>query len=154
MIQFVYKPIGLLLPGARFAVSICYESLWPGFFRPALFDGAEFLVNLTNDIWLGHTSGPWSHLQAAVIRAVESRRWLVRAANSGVSAVIAPTGELVAHSELSTMTTIYERIGLRQEQTFYSRWGDWFVLICLGGVGLKTIASLWLRTLRLQSCQG
>ena len=136
----------LLLPGARFAVSICYESLWPGFFRPAVIDGAEFLVNLTNDIWLGNTSGPWSHLQTAVMRAVESRRWLVRAANSGVSAVIAPSGKIVSHTDLSTRTIIYKRIGLRQEQTFYLRWGDWFVLVCLGGVGLDTVASFCLHT--------
>jgi apolipoprotein N-acyltransferase len=132
----------LLLPGARFAVSICYESLFPGFFRQAITDGAEFLVNLTNDVWLGGTSGPWSHLQAAAMRAVESRRWLVRAANSGVSAVIAPSGRLVARTALSTAVTLHERITPRQDRTPYTRWGDWFVLVCLGGVFLVVLSRL------------
>ena len=60
-----------------------------------------------------------------------------------ISAVIAPSGKIVSHTDLSTMTMIYKRIGLRQEQTFYLRWGDWFVLVCLGGVGFDMIASLW-----------
>jgi apolipoprotein N-acyltransferase len=135
----------LLLPDARFALSICYESLWPGFFRRAVTDGAEFLVNLTNDVWLGNTSGPWNHLQASVMRAVENRRWLVRAANSGISAIIAPSGRIVARTELSTITTIHKYIALRQETTLYVHWGDWFVLVCLGGIGLETVVSLWLR---------
>jgi apolipoprotein N-acyltransferase len=130
----------LLLPGARFTVSICYEALFPGFFRQPLADGAEFLVNLTNDIWLGSTSGPGSHLQAAVLRAVESRRWLVRAANSGVSAVIAPSGRIVARTELFTAATLHEQITLRQDHTFYTRWGDWFVFVCLAGICLISLS--------------
>ena len=134
----------LLLPNARFAVAICYEAMFPGFFRQALNEGAEFLVHLTNDVWLGNTNGPWQHLQAAVLRAVESRRWLVRAANSGVSAVIAPSGRIVARTELFTAATLHERITLRQEVTFYTRWGDWFVLVCLVGVCFVGVARLWL----------
>ncbi|HXG21625.1 MAG TPA: apolipoprotein N-acyltransferase [Methylomirabilota bacterium] len=132
----------LWLPGARFAVSICYESLFPGFFRQAVTEGAEFLVNLTNDVWLGGTSGPWSHLQAAAMRAVESRRWLVRAANSGVSAVIAPSGRIVARTNLFTKETLRESISLRQESTPYAHWGDWFVYVCLGGVFLVVLNRL------------
>lgn len=134
----------LLLPNTRFGVAICYEALSPGFFRQALNEGAEFLVVLTNDVWLGNTNGPWRYLQAAVLRAVESRRWLVRAANSGVSAVIAPSGRIVSHSELFTAATLQEQIALRQANTFYTRWGDWFVLVCLAGVCLIGSAHLWL----------
>jgi apolipoprotein N-acyltransferase len=133
----------LLLPDARFAASICYEAMFPGFFRQALNNGAEFLVHLTNDVWLGNTNGPWQHLQAAVIRAVESRRWLVRAANSGVSAVIAPSGRIVVRTELFTTTTLQGRIALRQDDTLYTRWGDWFVFVCLGSVCLLAIYHLW-----------
>ena len=134
----------LLLPNARFAVAICYEALFPGFFRQPLNEGAEFLVHLTNDVWLGNTNGPWQHLQAAVLRAVESRRWLVRAANSGVSAVIAPSGRIVARTELFTAATLHERVTLRQDATFYTRWGDWFVFVCLAGVCFVGVARLWL----------
>ena len=136
----------LLLPNTRFAIAICYEALFPGFFRQALNEGAEFLVHLTNDVWLGNTNGPWQHLQAAVLRAVESRRWLVRAANSGVSAVIAPSGRIVARTDLFTAATLHERISLRQDDTFYTRWGDWFVFVCLAGVCLVGVSRLWLST--------
>jgi apolipoprotein N-acyltransferase len=143
------SPTPLLLPGMRFTASICYESLFPGFFRQAITDGAEFLVNLTNDVWLGGTSGPWSHLQAAVMRAVESRRWFVRAANSGVSAVIAPSGRIVARTAIFTSATLHERLALRDDSTLYIRWGEWFVRVCLSGVCLTVVFYLW-RTPRLK----
>lgn len=126
----------LLLPGTRFALAICYEATVPGFFRQAINNGAEFLVTLTNDTWLGDTSGPEQHLQAAVMRAVESRRWLVRASNSGVSAFIAPSGRLVKHSALFTSAMLQHTIALRKDETFYMRWGDWFVYLCMGGVAV------------------
>lgn len=124
----------LLLPGARFAVAICYEVTIPGFFRQAIHDGAEFLVNLTNDAWLGDTGGPEQHLQAAVMRAVESRRWLVRASNSGVSGFIAPSGRVISPSRLFTTATLQHAIALQRDETFYTRWGDWFVYLCVAGV--------------------
>jgi apolipoprotein N-acyltransferase len=132
----------LLLPNMRFAVAICYEALFPGFFRPALNEGAEFLVHLTNEVWLGNSNGPWQNLQATVLRAVESRRWLVRAANSGVSAVIAPSGRIVTRTEVFTAATLHERIALRQDATLYTRWGDWFVFVCLAGVCLMGVINL------------
>jgi apolipoprotein N-acyltransferase len=135
----------LLLPDTRFAVAICYEALFPGFFRPAMTEGAEFLVQLTNEVWLGDSNGPWQNLQATVLRAVESRRWLVRAANSGVSAVIAPSGRIVQQAEWFTTTTLHERISLRQDATFYTRWGDWFVGACLAGVCLMGVVNFWFR---------
>lgn len=139
----------LLLPNMRFAVAICYEALFPGFFRPAMNEEAEFLVHLTNEVWLGNSNGPWQNLQATVLRAVESRRWLVRAANSGVSAVIAPSGRIVRQTEVFTAALLHEQIALRQDATFYTRWGDWFVFICLAGVCLIGVVNLrlWLGTL-------
>ncbi len=134
-------PGPLLLPGTRTAPSICYEATFPGFFRPAIERGAEFLVNITNDAWFGDSSGPYHHLQAAVMRAVESRRWLLRAANSGVSAFIAPTGRIVSRTELFTQTTLQGEVLLVREQSVYVTYGDWFVYVCLGGAVLLLVAS-------------
>lgn len=120
----------LLLPGTRIGPSICYESTFPGFFAPAVRNGAEFLVTITNDVWFGDSSGPDHHLQAAVMRAVESRRWLVRAANSGVSAIISPTGRIIARSRLFSPQVIEGDIRLRLDETLYLRWGDWFASTC------------------------
>ncbi|MBI3249612.1 MAG: apolipoprotein N-acyltransferase [Deltaproteobacteria bacterium] len=126
----------LMLPGARFAMSICYEVMIPGFFRRAVLDGADFLVTLTNDAWLGDTSAPWQHLRAATLRAVESRRWLVRAANSGVSAVVAPSGRILERTDMFAEATLHHSIALRTELTFYTRWGEWVVVASLGGLVL------------------
>lgn len=121
----------LLLPGTRAAPSICYEATFPGFFLPAIEQGAQFAVNMTNDVWFGDSSGPHHHLQAAVLRAVESRRWVVRAANSGVSAVISASGRITAATDLFVEATLAAEIPLRDDRTFYARHGDWFVYVCL-----------------------
>ena len=81
-------------------VQICFEILFPGLVRRAVADGAELLINLTNDAWFGRSSAPHQHFAEAVVRAVESDRWVVRAANTGISGIIAPTGQVVARSEL------------------------------------------------------
>lgn len=126
----------LLLPGARFAMAICYEAMIPGFFRRTVLDGAEFLITITNDAWLGDTSAPWQHLRAATLRAVESRRWLVRAANSGVSAIISPSGRVRQRTEVFSEATLQHALTLRTDLTFYTRWGEWFLLVSLAGLVL------------------
>ncbi len=126
----------LMVPGARFAMAICYEAMIPGFFRRTVLDGAEFLVTITNDAWLGDTSAPWQHLRAATLRAVESRRWLVRAANSGVSAIIAPSGRVLQRTDVFSEATLQHALALRTDLTFYTRWGEWFVVVSLIGLVL------------------
>ncbi len=79
---------------------VCYEDILPSFARDAVKEGVpELIVNLTNDAWFGPTTEPWEHLALAKLRAVEHRRYLVRATNSGVSAVVDPTGAVVGHTE-------------------------------------------------------
>ena len=104
---------------------ICYEDILPGFARDAVKAGEpELIVNLTNDAWFGDTTEPWEHLALAKLRAVEHRRYLVRATNSGVSAVVDPTGavvgntktyvaaKLLADARFMTGHTVFERLGL------------------------------------------
>ena len=92
---------------------ICYEDILPGFARDAVKEGEpELIVNLTNDAWFGDTTEPWEHLALAKLRAVEHRRYLVRATNSGVSAIVDPTGAVVGH------TKTYEAAKLLAEARF------------------------------------
>lgn len=104
---------------------ICYEDILPSFARDAVKEGVpELIVNLTNDAWFGPTTEPWEHLALAKLRAVEHRRYLVRATNSGVSAVVDPTGAVVGHTEtfvpaklladahFMTAHTVFERLGM------------------------------------------
>ncbi len=116
-------------PITRVAPSICFEALMPGAFNRAVREGAEFLVNITDDGWFGDTAGPYEHLEAATLGAVETRRWLVRASNSGVSAFIDPTGTTVASLPIGTAGVLQHPIGKSRTITLYVRWGNWPILL-------------------------
>lgn len=115
-----------------FGVSICYESLFPTLWRRQAKQGAKFFVQITNDAWFFDTDAPYQHLAVAVVRAVELRRPVLRAANTGISAVIAPTGRLLARAELNTQAvlTANTALPLGQQTSFYVDWGDWFAWVC------------------------
>jgi apolipoprotein N-acyltransferase len=104
----------------KVGASICFESLYSEFVRDSVKRGAEVLVNLSNDSWFGNTVEPYQHLQAAVMRAVENRRFLVRASNSGISAVISPAGRIMARGELDERKAVDGAIRLLRENTVYS----------------------------------
>ena len=87
-------PTVFQLPGGRFGVLICYEGIFPALTRRFVADGADFLVNVTNDAWYGRTSAPYQHLAQATLRAIENRVPLVRAANTGISAMVDPDGRI------------------------------------------------------------
>ena len=87
-------------PPAPFGVVICYEGIFPELVREFVKGGARLIVNMTNDAWFGRTSGPWQHLAMYPFRAVEHRVTVVRAANTGVSAFIAPTGQIMGRTAL------------------------------------------------------
>jgi len=121
----------------KFSVLICFEDLFPELSRRFVKKGANFLVNITNDAWFGKTPSPFQHLALSVFRAVENRRFLLRAANTGVSGFIAPNGavsSLVADNRgKAVFITGYETAFVypRDNITFYTRFGDIVVLICL-----------------------
>lgn len=122
---------------------ICYEDVFPEVARRLTAHGAEVLVNLTNDAWYGVSSAPFQHLAIAVFRAVENRRYLVRATNTGVSAIIAPTGRVEMESGIFEETLLVAPVGLFSEQSVYTRLGDWFPLTCAAyvvvGIGVIVV---------------
>ncbi len=124
------------LDGVRFSVMICYEVIFPEEVRQFVAQGAAFLVNITNDAWFGRSGAPSQHLAMAAIRAVENGSYLVRAANTGITAVIAPTGEILDQTTLFTRAALLGTIHPRRHETPYTRYGDvlaWVCLLCLGG---------------------
>jgi len=128
----------LVLDGHRLGAVICYEDVSPTLVRRLVREGdPHLLVNLTNDAWFGDTPEPRQHLAAAVLRSVEHHRALVRATHSGVSAVIAPTGEVVARSGVFEAASLVERVPLLAGQTVYAAVGD-----ALGPLALLVLA-LW-----------
>jgi apolipoprotein N-acyltransferase len=87
------------------------------------------MVNMTNDGWFGQTAGPLQHLAMYPFRAVEHRVAVVRAANTGVSAVIAPSGEIVRSLPLFARGILVDAVPLRAGATFYTRFGDWLAYL-------------------------
>lgn len=112
---------------------ICYEAIFPGLSRELALQGAELLVNVTNDAWFGHTSAPYQHLSMAVLRCVETRLPMARAANTGVSAFIQPDGKIAKQSGLFTREILTDELRLGRHETFYSQYGDIFAIIVLIG---------------------
>lgn len=117
---------------ADIGVLICYEAIFPRLSAEMAANGADFLVNMTNDAWFGKTSAPYQHFSMAVFRAIENRRALVRAANTGISGFIDPVGRITETSGLFTDAVLSRRIALiRDYETVYTRYKDFPALACL-----------------------
>lgn len=113
-------------------ILICYESIFPYLGRRHAQNGANLLVIMTNDAWYGTSRGPYQHFSMAVLRAVETRRSLVRVANTGISAFIEADGRVYQPTELLVDATGYRELPLLNIETLYTRWGDAFAI--MGGV--------------------
>ena len=124
-------PTVFALPnGPRFGTLICYEGIFPELTRKFIAGGADFLVNITNDAWYGQTSAPWQHLVQGTFRAVENRVPIVRAANTGVSAIIDEDGHIRWKGPLFQTIWHVEEIRWTGVKTFYTRFGNVFVWLC------------------------
>lgn len=124
--------------GRSFSVLICFEDTIEGIARQFIRQGAGLLVNLTNDAWFKDTKEPFMHAQASVFRSVENRRSLVRAANTGVSGFIDTSGRMTkfVQDEHNKKTYVsgyaIAKVRFDRQKTFYTRYGDVFVLACAG----------------------
>jgi apolipoprotein N-acyltransferase len=139
----IYTPGGEAAPltvgGMRLGTVICYEVLFPHLVRDLVRKGADLLVNLSNDAWLdaGDGAARRQHFSMAVFRAIETRRTLVRAAATGVSGFIDPSGAMYGTLPGDTADGVVQQVVLRHEMTPYVRWGDAWVL--LTSVGLLPV---------------
>ena len=106
------------------STAICYEIIYPGLVRELTLAGADLLTTLTNDAWYGRTAAPYQHFQMARMRAIEQGRYLVRAANTGISGVIDPYGQVLARSSLFEQAVVVEEVRLLAQVTPYGRFGD------------------------------
>jgi apolipoprotein N-acyltransferase len=121
---------------------ICYEAIFPDLVRQFPAGGAELLVNVTNDGWYGRTSAPHQHLAMAVFRAVENGKYLVRAANTGITAVVDTRGRLLQRTQLFEPTVLVRDVPLMPGATFYARHGDVFAWTCVALSLALTAAAL------------
>ncbi len=116
--------------GERLGMFICYESIFPDEVRQGPLQGAEVLVNISNDGWYGD-SGAWNqHLQQTQMRAIENQRWLLSATNTGMTASIDPYGRIAASIPRKIREPLVAPYALNSSTTFYTRHGDWFAYLC------------------------
>lgn len=113
-------------PYGDFGTLICYEIIFPGLVRKFYSTGGDFMVTITNDAWFGRTTGPYQHFSMAVFRAVENRKPVIRAANTGISGFIDSNGRILSRTELFQRTVLTQEIKTDSKRSFYSRYGDLF----------------------------
>jgi apolipoprotein N-acyltransferase len=118
-------------PFGGFATVICYEVIFPGLVRKFYLKGGNFIVNITNDAWFGRTTGPYQHFSMAVYRAVENRKPLIRAANTGISGFIDSNGRILAKTPLFQKTFLTTELKTDSTKSFYTKYGDLFSYFCI-----------------------
>ena len=148
--------VGDFVPGSRLVVSplavgpikgavsglICYEAIFPDLVRRFVHQGAEVLVNISNDGWYGSSAARYQHLLMARMRAIENKRYLLRATNTGITAVIRPDGQLAAQLAPDKAGVLRGSWAFQKEETFYTRHGDWFAWLA-SAVALLALSSAW-----------
>ncbi len=116
--------------GVKLGVFICYESIFPDEVRQFARNGAQVLVNISNDGWYGDSGAYAQHLNQSRMRAIENDRWLLLDTNTGVTASVDPDGRIVARLPRKTRATLVAPYALSDVKTFYARHGDWFAFLC------------------------
>ncbi len=116
--------------GEQLGVVICYESVFPDEVRQFAHNGANVLVNISNDGWYGDSGAYAQHLNQTRMRAAENNRWLLAAADTGVTASIDPFGRVVKQIPRKERTALLAPYALISATTFYTRHGDWFAYAC------------------------
>jgi apolipoprotein N-acyltransferase len=124
--------------GHPVSVAICYEVVYPALVRQFVAGGSELLTTITNDAWFGPTSAPYQHFEQASMRAIEEGRYMVRAANTGISGIVDPYGRVVAKSAIYEPAVLVGDARYLRTSTFYARHGD----VLPYGSALLTLALL------------
>jgi apolipoprotein N-acyltransferase len=117
--------------GHKIGAFICYESAFPGLVRQFTFEGAQLLLNLSNDGYFGGSKAREQHLSLVRMRAVENGRWVLRSTNDGITAMVDPAGRVTQRLPEHQRTSAVLRFNYESGVTPYVRWGDWFPWTCL-----------------------
>ena len=127
--------------GIGVAPVVCFESIWGEWIATSVHKGAQFIAIITNDGWWENTTGKDQHLDYAKLRAIETRRWVCRSANTGISAFINQRGDVVQQSKWWTRTALKQDINLNSDMTFYVLYGDYLAKLgcILAGLGIMFI---------------
>jgi apolipoprotein N-acyltransferase len=143
-----YETRTLQLDFERFGTYVCYDSVFPDVSRARVLDGAQVLVNVSNDGWFGRTWGIEQHFLMGRMRAIETGRSVLRVGNTGITAVIDARGQVKQRAPIQQSLALEVRYGLESGQTPYVRFGDWAVGLALLLLGIavgssRTNAEAW-----------
>ncbi|MBN1425248.1 apolipoprotein N-acyltransferase [Candidatus Fermentibacteria bacterium] len=130
--------------GIRVGVLICFEAILPALVRQHSDSGAELFANITNDSWFGQSGAPEQHASISILRAVEHRRWLVRAANTGLSIIVDPWGRVIRRGGMFRPEVITGSVRPRSDRTVYARTGDWAAWLGILAVAWVAVEA-WIR---------
>ena len=123
--------VGPMPNGYTLGTFICYEAIYPGEIRHFAANGAELLVNISNDGWFGRSAAAEQHLHMARVRAVENRRWLIRSTNNGFTVSVDPYGRIYRPLPPDIRAAADLPYDFRTDKTLYTRFGDWFAWLCV-----------------------
>ena len=112
-------------PWGGFGVLICYESIFPAQARALRKNGADVLLNITNDAWFGRSIAPWQHQAHMVLRAIETRSGVIRSANTGISGYIDPLGRVQGATDIFVPATRIYMAQTSDAKTLFMALGDW-----------------------------
>jgi apolipoprotein N-acyltransferase len=139
-VQVISKDVGTFAAGTDYRLVnigghpanaiICFEAVFPDLVRRFVAEGSQLIINLTNDAWYGDSAAPYQHIAIARLRAVENRRFLLRAANSGISAIIEPSGRFRDATPILREAICEGGFDFIATSTFYTRYGNAFVFLC------------------------
>ena len=121
----------LLWGREKIGILICFEAIFPELARSMVQNGAQLLINITNDAWFGRSSAPYQHLSMVVFRAVENHLAVARAANTGISAFVDPVGRLLDETPLFEEAIRTRSLPMMNYKSFYARHGDVFAIGCV-----------------------
>jgi apolipoprotein N-acyltransferase len=136
------EPTILRVDGHSLSVAICYEIVYPALVRQFVLGGSELLTTITNDAWFGNTSAPYQHFAQASMRAIEEGRYVVRAANTGISGIVDPYGRVLKQTNVFEQGVTVGAARYLRTTTLYTWWGDTFAYGCV----IATAALLILAT--------
>jgi apolipoprotein N-acyltransferase len=129
--------------GHTYGIFICYESIFGDEVRHFALNGAQVLVNISDDGWYGDTGAPWQHLNMTRMRAIENHRWLLLDTNTGITTAIDPNGQTTFEAPRHTRGAYVFPFAFTTGLTLYTRYGDWFAWLCtlvtLGALGIAQL---------------
>jgi apolipoprotein N-acyltransferase len=144
--------VGNFVPGTSYRVAptpegtvgifICYEDIFPQLVRRIALAGAQVLVNISNDTWFGDSAAAFQELEMARFRAIENHRYLLRATNDGITALIDPYGRVEKQIARHRTTVLTANFSYRRDQTFYTKRGDVFAWLCAALAAVIIVAAI------------